>query len=115
MSIVIQGHGEGELWGLAVHPERMECCTVSDDKTLRIWNIENKKMSLLKGLVLKNLGRACEYSPNGQMIAVGFKEGNVLILKADTFEEMENVSHRNQEISDLKFSPGNVNNIVFNK
>ena len=33
---------EGELWGLAVYPSSNMFVTASDDKTVRIWNIDTK-------------------------------------------------------------------------
>lgn len=107
MSIVIQGHGEGELWGLCPHPSKLECCSASDDKTLRVWSIEANKYSLLRGKVFNKAIRVCEYSPNGELITIGFKDGSVNVLKSDTLEVIETVSHRRQEISDIKFSPDN--------
>jgi microtubule-associated protein-like 6 len=108
MGIVVQGHGEGELWGLATHPNKIQCCTASDDKTLRIWNIESKNTYLIRGVLFDKLARACQYSPDGKVIAVGFKDGHVKILNADTLAVLTSVSHRTQEISDIKFSPGKI-------
>ena len=36
------GHGEGELWGLSVHPSMPRFATASEDGTVRIWDCINK-------------------------------------------------------------------------
>lgn len=52
------------------------------------------------------MGRSCQYSPDGRFIAVGFKDGTVCVLREADLSVLETVTHRTQEISDLKFSPG---------
>lgn len=39
---ILRGHGEGEIWGLACHPEREVFVTASDDKTVRLWDVASK-------------------------------------------------------------------------
>lgn len=63
------GHFHGELWGLATHPHKQQCCTVGDDHTLRVWDLEAKRE--LRAVRLEHPGRACAYSGDGKLIAVG--------------------------------------------
>ena len=39
---IAQGHGEGELWGLAAHPTKEVFASASDDTTIRIWDAAHK-------------------------------------------------------------------------
>ena len=100
----MQGHKEGELWGLACHPFELECATVSDDKTLRIWNL--REMRMRRVAVLKKGGRCITYHPSAETLAVGLNDGSFMIVDARTLKTLVLTKDRNEEISDIKFSPG---------
>lgn len=94
------------MWGLSTHPKKHEICTASDDKTVRVWSLTERRM--LRFRSFPQLLRTCEYSNDGKYIAVGTKDGKFIILKeADLTDYAPIVEHRNQEVSDIKFSPDN--------
>ena len=47
---ITHGHysedAQGELWGLATHPTKPLYATAGEDRTVRIWNFQTKKVRL---------------------------------------------------------------------
>ena len=68
---VTGGHFKDELWGLAVHPiEPHIVCTVGDDAVARVYNLKLKTSWVL--MELDDMARAVAYSPDGQLLAIGY-------------------------------------------
>ncbi|XP_047132983.1 echinoderm microtubule-associated protein-like 6 isoform X1 [Hydra vulgaris] len=103
LTSLVQGHCEGELWGLAQHPSENFCATIGDDKCLRIWDIS--KYQLFKLKIFEKSGRCATYSPDGRALAVGFVDGSFTVMNSNTLADICNFHHRKEEISDIKFSP----------
>ncbi|XP_037073170.1 echinoderm microtubule-associated protein-like 5 [Pollicipes pollicipes] len=104
--VLMSGHSRGELWGLATHPSTLEFATVSDDRTLRLWNRGNGPHVHVAHL--RKSARSVAYSSDGSCLAVGFLDGSVSLYSADSLLRAASVHHRDSEISDVKFSPGAV-------
>lgn len=54
-NILIDGHMEGEIWGLATHPSKDIFISASNDGTARIWDLADKVSG---GSRMPSVGRA---------------------------------------------------------
>ena len=104
--IIMNGHYQGELWGLCEHPTKEELYSVGEDSLLRKWSITER--SLLATLKLTDQARALTVSGNGELVAVGTVTGKI-ILADGQLNHLETVQSKftkpHQWIQDIKFSP----------
>ena len=119
--VLMNGHCNDELWGLATHPLGTEFCTVGDDKTLKFWDAKSRNM---KGSVcLGGMSRACAYHPLGVVVAVGYGgrvgrtnvgtkakvDGMVRVYSSSRingeYSKLAEAQESKQWVSDIKFTP----------
>lgn len=105
-NLILQGHFDGALWGLAVNPITTKFATCGGDKTVRIWDANTK--SMLNSETINEDARAIDWSSNGQLLVVGTVEGNLILFDMN-LNELHRISSsftsKNQWIEDLKISP----------
>ncbi|KAK2092500.1 Echinoderm microtubule-associated protein-like 6 [Saguinus oedipus] len=104
-NILIDGHMEGEIWGLATHPSKDLFISASNDGTARIWDLADKK--LLNKVSLGHAARCAAYSPDGEMVAIGMKNGEFVILLVNSLKVWGKKRDRKSAIQDIRISPDN--------
>eukprot|EP00276_Gloeochaete_wittrockiana_P019624 CAMPEP_0184336236 /NCGR_PEP_ID=MMETSP1089-20130417/4606_1 /TAXON_ID=38269 ORGANISM="Gloeochaete wittrockiana, Strain SAG46.84" /NCGR_SAMPLE_ID=MMETSP1089 /ASSEMBLY_ACC=CAM_ASM_000445 /LENGTH=666 /DNA_ID=CAMNT_0026661207 /DNA_START=116 /DNA_END=2113 /DNA_ORIENTATION=- len=102
--VLIDGH-YGETWGLATHPSKHHFVTASDDKSVRIWDIDSRR--LIAKTMLHEAAHSASYSPDAKHIAVGLKDGGFVVLLGSTLAAVQQRKERKMEVSDIKYSPDN--------
>ncbi|PIO34704.1 hypothetical protein AB205_0219210 [Aquarana catesbeiana] len=102
-NILINGHMDGPLWGLATHPTRDFFLSAAEDGTVRLWDIVDKKM--LNKVNLGHSARSVCYSPEGDMVAIGMKNGEFIILVVASLKIWGKKRDRRSAIQDIRFSP----------
>uniref|UniRef100_A0A3P9B4X6 Uncharacterized protein n=1 Tax=Maylandia zebra TaxID=106582 RepID=A0A3P9B4X6_9CICH len=71
----------GGIWGLGAHPAKDLCITASDDATIRLWDLK-----LLNKVCVGHAARCVSYSADGEMLAVGMKNGEFLLLLSNSLK-----------------------------
>eukprot|EP00948_MAST-09A_sp_MAST-9A-sp1_P002160 g2160.t1 len=111
---LVQSHAKYQVWGLAVNPMKAEFCTVGDDQTVRIWDMETR--FCYKSVKLDTITRCCSYSHDADRIAVGLggkipgkpkqkKNGAFVILNESDLTIVHEARDTKEAISQIKFSP----------
>ena len=72
----LPGH-QRQVYGLAFSPDGQRLATGSSDKTIRLWNLENRNFTVLKGHT-SDVYR-CDVSPDGKWLASASQDGSVRV------------------------------------
>lgn len=102
-----------EVWGLALFGDSRRYVTGSDDGTIRVWDIVEKRALKVLNLSEKSQGevsdnakvRVLALSPGDEILAVGCKSGRICLYEISTWSQIASNDSRHEEISDIKFSP----------
>lgn len=108
---------------MAMIHKKEQVVTVSDDSTLRVWDLTTHKqvrcISLLedsKGQIIakdsttkenskSTMGRAVDVSPDGAHVAVGLRDGSLRVYASANWKMIYHKKISKEWIEDLKFSP----------
>jgi len=105
-NIVMEGHSNGELWGLASFPKSSKFVTIGDDRTLRVWDANSLEQTVYAELPCG--GRAVDWSSDGQKIAVALSDGKIILFN-NSLKELSRIESafkgHSQCIEEIKISP----------
>ncbi|KAB1267117.1 Echinoderm microtubule-associated protein-like 6 [Camelus dromedarius] len=78
--------------------------SASNDGTARIWDLADKK--LLNKVSLGHAARCAAYSPNGEMVAIGMKNGEFVVLLVNSLKVWGKKRDRKSAIQDIRYIAG---------
>jgi WD40 repeat protein len=111
---IIAAHYHSCLNGLSPHPLQAKLfCTVGFDKTVRIFDAEQKRQ--LRVALIDTMGNCCAYSRDGTIIIVGLgcgipgreerKEGAFIALSEEDLTLLHEARDSKSVITDIKYAP----------
>lgn len=119
---LVAGHfaatAKSELWGAACHPQQQLVATCGADRTIRIWDITQKRQVKASAQFSSDL-TSLDWSPCGRFFAVGDAAGHVLSVDAQTLRQVSKqkfsfkVPGKEPWVQDVKISPKTGDKVAF--
>lgn len=105
--VIMSSHNQGSINAVAVHPIKSVFVTGGGDRTVRMWDVIEKKMAVKK--YFKREVTALDWSSDGQLIIAALANCKMYLLSEDLKELAKFESHfyqkKDMRISVAKFCP----------
>ncbi|QEG40926.1 WD40 repeat domain-containing serine/threonine protein kinase [Roseimaritima ulvae] len=82
---------QGSAWIVAYHPTRPLLMTSGDDESVRLW--DSNTFEMVQQWETKNAVRSATFSPDGNRIAAGDRDGTIHVYDIDSGEEVVSTTH----------------------
>uniref|UniRef100_T1JGP8 WD repeat-containing protein 55 homolog n=1 Tax=Strigamia maritima TaxID=126957 RepID=T1JGP8_STRMM len=102
----VRGHGPGPIFALAIHPLRPIFATSGNDRTVRLWNLVDKR--LLIAASTDFVARSCDFAPDGFHLVVGYDNGTLDVLSSGDLSRIVRRTDSNGAIRAVKFAPNSL-------
>ncbi|TSN67131.1 Echinoderm microtubule-associated protein-like 1 [Bagarius yarrelli] len=99
---ITQGHTD-ELWGLAVHPKKLQFLTCGHDKLVSLWDSTSHQPLWTK--TLEDAAQSAGFHPSGAIVAIGTQTGRWLVLNTETKDLVTVHTDGNEQLSVMRFAP----------
>uniref|UniRef100_A0A3Q3KYN5 WD repeat and SOCS box containing 2 n=1 Tax=Mastacembelus armatus TaxID=205130 RepID=A0A3Q3KYN5_9TELE len=77
-----EDYGQNQISAIQFSPNGLHLAIVTDDRALRIWEPGKKEMMMQTKVDRDSNGLCCNYHPQGGVIAIGTRDGNVRFWRA---------------------------------
>lgn len=110
----MEGHFQGDLKAVCVHPRRQECFTAGEDQQLIHWDFTSHRK--IKKEILRYGGECVAIDRFGKMLAVGLRDGSISLYNPDNFNLLDDIyTYCNPDksvISVIRFTPNGEHLVV---
>ncbi|MFN6274728.1 MAG: NACHT and WD repeat domain-containing protein, partial [Microcystis sp.] len=97
------GHNDG-VWSVSFSPDGKTLATGSEDKTIKLWNVETgEEIRTLKG----HNGHvySASFSSDGKTLASGSEDTTIKLWNLETGQEIRTLTGHNETVNSVSFSP----------
>ena len=94
-----------EVYRAIFSPDKQYLLTVGQDGTARLWNIASRTFSVIYRSSKNNFPYEADFSPDGNLIAIGVTDGGVLVYNRNTGILLTAEALHRMLIQRIRFSP----------